>query len=264
MAFRATVPTYRSVGSVRPVRSLVVGLLVGFGLCQVAQVLTTVYLHRAASHRAVTLAPALTAVLRVLTWIFTGIQPRQWVAVHRKHHAYTDVDGDPHSPLLEGFAMVQFGNVALYRRAAKDPGLVARYARDLVPDRWDRLLFDHAWFGLGVGITMLVVVFGPAVALVASMSHAVLYLFLSAAVNAVGHRYGARSHQNTSTNNQWLAWLTMGEGLHNNHHAAPTSARLSFRRGEVDPGWWVLRSFERAGWATVRHRQPKLRQPARA
>ena len=245
-------------------RSLLLGLLVGFALCQVAQAVTTVYLHRAAAHRALALHPAAAAVLRVLTWILTGIQPRQWVAVHRKHHAFTDVDGDPHSPLLEGFAMVQFANVALYRRVAKDEAVVARYARDLAPDRWDRALFDRAWLGLAVGIAGLVVVFGPAAAAVAAVSHTVLYLFLSAAVNAVGHRYGAREHANTSTNNQWLAWLTMGEGLHNNHHAAPTSARLSFRRGQVDPGWWLVRALERVGWATVRHREVKLKQPLRA
>ena len=241
-------------------RSLLLGLLVGFLLCQVAQVLTTVYLHRAASHRSLSLARPLVGVLRLLTWIFTGIRPRQWVAVHRKHHAFTDVTGDPHSPVLEGFAMVQFGNVALYRRAAKDEALVTRYARDLAPDRWDRALFDRAWLGLGVGVVALVLCFGPAIAAVAAVSHAVMYLFLSAAVNAVGHRYGSQDHVNTSTNNQWLAWLTMGEGLHNNHHAAPTSARLSFRPGQIDPGWWVVRAFERAGWATVRHREIKLRQ----
>lgn len=132
-----------------------------------------------------------------------------------------------------------------------------------LPDRWDRALFDHAWLGLGIGVALLVVLFGPVVAVVAAVSHTVMYLFLSAAANAVGHRYGAREHLNSSTNNQWLAWLTMGEGLHNNHHAAPTSARLSFRRGQFDPGWWVVRVLERVGWATIRHREIKLKQPVR-
>lgn len=243
---------------------LLLGLMVGFGLCQVAQVLTTVFLHRAAAHRALSLAAPAAAVARVLTWVLTGIRPRQWVAVHRKHHAYTDIDGDPHSPMLEGFAMVQFANATLYRRAARDAGLVSRYARDLSPDRWDTALFDRAWLGLGLGVAALIVIFGPLVAVVAAVSHTISYLFLSASVNAIGHRFGRRSHMNTSTNNQWLAWLTMGEGLHNNHHAAPTAARLSFRGGEFDPGWWVVRLLERAGWATVRHRELKLKHPARA
>src|SRR6266568_5232556 len=108
-----------------------------------ANLVTTVYLHRTLAHRAIRMRPWLATVLRVVTWITTGIRPRQWVAVHRKHHAYTDVEGDPHSPVLEGFAQVQFGNVGLYRKVARDQGQVARYARDLPPDRWDRILFDH-------------------------------------------------------------------------------------------------------------------------
>ncbi len=241
-----------------------IGTVVGLVLCQLGTLVTTVYLHRALSHRALSLAPVATWAFRLLTWVVTGIRPRQWVAVHRKHHAFTDVDGDPHSPVLEGFATVQFANVALYRRVARDPRVVARYARDLPPDRWDTLFFDHALPGLALGVAALVVVLGPWAALVAALVHASSYLLLNAAVNAVGHRFGRQPHPNTSRNSQWLAWLTVGEGLHNNHHAAPTSARLSFRRGEVDPGWWVVRLLERCRFASIRHRAPKLKQPTAA
>ena len=243
---------------------VLLGVLVGFAVCQVGTLVTTIYLHRALSHRAVHLSPGVTWVFRVLTWTITGIRPRQWVAVHRKHHAFTDVEGDPHSPLLEGFAMVQFANVALYRKVAKDRQVVERYARDLPADRWDRALFDHALPGLALGVVLLVVVLGPLAGAVAAVFHTATYLLLNAAVNAVGHRYGRQPHVNTSYNSQWLAWLTVGEGLHNNHHAAPTSARLSLGRGEIDPGWWVVRLLERCGWASVRHRTPKLKQPAAA
>ena len=244
--------------------SLVAALAVGFAVSQLATAVTTVYLHRALAHRAITLSPGLSWVLRLLTWITTGIRPRQWVAVHRKHHAYTDVDGDPHSPLLEGFAMVQFANVALYRRVANDKAVVARYARDLPPDRWDRVLFDRALPGLGIGIVVLVLFLGLWPGLLAAGFHTVTYLSLSAAVNAVGHYFGRQPQSNTARNSQLLAWLTVGEGLHNNHHAAPTSARFSLRRGEIDVGWWLVRLFERFGWARIRHREVKLKQPAAA
>src|SRR5438874_10966126 len=135
----------------------VIAPLAGFAVAQLATLVTTIWLHRTLSHRSLTLKPGLTWVFRVLTWITTGIKPRQWVAVHRKHHAFTDVEGDPHSPILDGFATVQFGNVALYRKVAKDEDVVRRYARDLVPDRWDRIFFDHALFGLSFGIAILVV-----------------------------------------------------------------------------------------------------------
>lgn len=241
---------------------MVFAVVLGLVLAQFATLVTTVYLHRALSHRAVSLAPGVTAVFRVLTWITTGIRPRQWVAVHRKHHAFTDVTGDPHSPVLEGFAKVQFGNVILYRRVANDAATVARYARDLPADRWDRVLFDRALVGLSLGIGVLVVAFGWKVALVTSVVHTVTYLSLNAAINAIGHSFGSQPHPNTSRNNQWLAWITSGEGLHNNHHAAPTSARLALQRGEVDPGWWLVRFLERRGWATVRHAEVHLKAAA--
>jgi stearoyl-CoA desaturase (delta-9 desaturase) len=237
---------------------ILIAIAAGLAVAQIANLVTTVYLHRALAHRAIRLKPGLTAVCRVLVWITTGIRPRQWVAVHRRHHAYTDVTGDPHSPVLEGFAAVQFGNVGLYRRVAKNKAEVARWARDLPPDRWDRILFDHAILGLGTGIGFLCLVLGWELGLVAAGVHAVSYLLLSGAVNAVGHTYGRRPYGGYATNTQWLAWLAGGEGLHNNHHAAPTSARLSLAKGEVDPGWWFIRFARKMGWLTIRHEHPKL------
>jgi stearoyl-CoA desaturase (delta-9 desaturase) len=225
---------------------------------QLALFLTTVYLHRTLAHRALKLRPGLAAVCRVALWITTGIKARQWVAVHRKHHAFTDVDGDPHSPVLRGYAAVQFGNVGMYRRVANDKPTVARYARDLPADRWDRVLFDHALIGLSIGIGLLCLVFGWRLGLLAAVVHMVTYLMLNAAVNAVGHRFGKRPRAGYATNSQWLAWLTAGEGLHNNHHAAPTSAHLAWAKGEIDPSWLAIRMGQRLGWLTIRHEQPKL------
>jgi len=239
---------------------ILAAVVAGLAVAQFATLLTTVYLHRALSHRALTLRPGAAWVLRALLWITTGIRAREWVAVHRKHHAFSDAEGDPHSPLLEGFAMVQFGNVALYRRALRDGMLVQRYARDLPPDRWDRALFDHALPGLGLGIALLCVVLGPAAGLLAALVHTAAYLLLNAAINAVGHLWGRRPFDNRARNNQWLAWLTAGEGLHNNHHAAPTSAKLALAPGEVDPAWPFVRLLVRRGWATVRLDEKRVKE----
>ena len=243
-------------------RSVALALVLVACVSQLSLLLTTVYLHRTLSHRAVTLVPGVDFAMRLLVWLTTGIKPRQWVAVHRKHHAYTDVEGDPHSPLLEGFAAVQFTNVVMYRRVIRRTDVVTRYAKDLAPDAWDRVLFDRAWVGLGIGIALFCWVLGWRLGLAAAVAHATMYLLLNAAINAVGHTWGRRPFANTSTNNQWLAWLTAGEGLHNNHHAAPTSARLSLARGEIDPGWWLIRALSSARLATVRHADAKLRSPA--
>ena len=232
--------------------SLLVALIAGFAVSQLATTLTTVYLHRALSHRALALHPAVAGACRAVLWVTTGIRPRQWVGVHRKHHAHTDVEGDPHSPRLVGFARVQFDNVGLYRRVARDEATVGRYARDLPADRWDRVLFDHALVGLGLGIGVLCLFLGWRWGLVAAGFHTLTYLLLNAAVNAVGHSWGRQPFENTSFNNQWLAWLTAGEGLHNNHHAAPTSPRLALAPGEIDPAWWLIRLLERRGLATLR------------
>ncbi|MGH9104040.1 MAG: fatty acid desaturase [Acidimicrobiales bacterium] len=239
---------------------VLIAVIVGLATCQVSLFLTTVYLHRTLSHRSLTLSKGVSGTFRALIWLSTGIRPRQWVAVHRKHHAYTDIEGDPHSPVLEGFNMVQFANVVLYRRVARDEEVVARYARDLQPDAWDRVLFDKALLGLAIGVGLLAVVLGWEIALIAAGVHAVSYLLLNAAINAVGHRFGARPYVNLATNNAWLAWLTAGEGWHNNHHAAPTSARLGFSPPQPDPGGWVIRTLERMGGAKVRHNEVKFRQ----
>jgi stearoyl-CoA desaturase (delta-9 desaturase) len=245
---------------------ILIAFVAGFVVTQIATLTTTIYLHRTLSHRAMTLRPWTASIFRFITWITTGLRPRQWVAVHRKHHAYTDVEGDPHSPLLLGWVKVQTGNVGLYRKVANDKAQVARYARDLPADRWDRWFFDRAWLGLTIGIGILIAVFGPWVGLMAAGFHTVLYLGLSAAVNAVTHTFGRRPQPNTATNLQWLAFLTVGEGLHNNHHANPTSAKFSFRKGEIDVAWPLIALFRRFGWATVRHAGPKepAKEPAQA
>lgn len=237
--------------------NVILAVLAGLAVCQLALFLTTVYLHRTLAHRAMRMRPGLAMFCRIMLWITTGIKPRQWVAVHRKHHAYTDVDGDPHSPVLRGYAAVQFGNVGMYRKVANDPVAVSRYARDLPPDRWDRLFFDHALVGLSIGIGLLCVMFGWQLGLLAAAVHTVTYLLLNAGINAIGHKWGKQPYPGFATNSQWLAWLTAGEGLHNNHHHASTSAHLALARREHDPAWPAIRVARRLGWLTIRHDQPK-------
>jgi stearoyl-CoA desaturase (delta-9 desaturase) len=159
---------------------------------------------------------------------------------------------------------VQLGNVGLYKKVAADELNTRKYARDLPPDNLDRLLFDRALLGLGVGIAILVVSlwalgFPLWVGFLAAGVHAVMYVMLSGAINAVGHTYGKRPYENSATNFQLLALVTAGEGLHNNHHAAPTSARFALHRGEVDPGSWLVRVLTTLKLARARHDEVHLK-----
>jgi stearoyl-CoA desaturase (delta-9 desaturase) len=238
----------------------IVGIVVGLAVAEAAILVTTVYLHRGLAHRAITLHPAVVAALRPVIWVTTGMKPREWAAVHRRHHSSTDTAEDPHSPLVLGFWKVQLANAALYRRTARDGVTVARYAKDLPADWLDRWFYDKAWLGLGLGVTALCFVLGWKVGLVAAGVHMLAYLGLSGAINAVGHTVGRRPNPNSATNGRILAIVTGGEGLHNNHHAAPTSARFARRFGDIDPGWWAVRALSWVRLARIRHRTV----PARA
>jgi stearoyl-CoA desaturase (delta-9 desaturase) len=243
---------------------LLAAVIAAFIVTQLTTAITTVYLHRALSHRALTVHPAVALPCRTIIWITTGMRPREWVAVHRKHHAATDTLEDPHSPAVVGFWRVQLGNVGLYKNVAADKANTRKYARDIPTDNLDRLFFDRALLGLAIGTSILVVTmwalgFGLLTGLVASGLHAVMYVMLSGAINAVGHTFGKRPHANSATNFQLLALITSGEGLHNNHHAAPTSARFALQKGEVDPGWWIVRTLTALKLARIRHEEVHLK-----
>lgn len=245
-------------------RTVVLALVIGVAASLVANVATTVFLHRTLSHRALSLAAPVTHVFRFVVWVSTGIRPRQWVAVHRKHHAFTDVEGDPHSPVIHGWIRVQMMNVAMYRREARNRETLARYAKDVHPTRLDRLFYDHALFGLALGTGALVLLFGSPIGPLAAVVHLNIYLGGSAAVNAIGHHFGRKPYDNTAGNLQWLALLTAGEGLHNNHHAAPTSAKLAHRWFEIDPGWYVIKLLTWLRLAKVRLSDLRLTPAAAA
>jgi stearoyl-CoA desaturase (delta-9 desaturase) len=222
--------------------SLILSLIAAAVLIQIAVFSTTVYLHRTATHRAIVLHPAVAWLFRLSLWLTTGIATREWVAVHRKHHAFTDQEGDPHSPALMGFWSVQLGNVFHYVKEAKNPEVVERYTRDLQDDIWDRLLFNHGVTGVLVGTVGLCAALGIGWGLLAAGIHAVMYVFvLSSSINGLCHHVGYRNFDNTATNLRLLALITGGEGLHNNHHGYPRSPKFSFRASEIDPAWPLIK-----------------------
>jgi len=224
--------------------SLAVCLVAAAVLIQVAVFCTTIYLHRTATHKALTISPTLEWMFKFALWITTGIETKEWVAVHRKHHAFTDEEGDPHSPVLKGFWKVQLGNVYYYMQEVKNTDVVERYARDLKDGWWDKHVFRYGLLGLGIGTAALCMVIGLWWGLLAAAIHAVMYVFvLSSSINGLCHHVGYRNFDNTATNLRFLALLTGGEGLHNNHHGYPRSPKFSFRPSEIDPAWPIIKAM---------------------
>jgi stearoyl-CoA desaturase (delta-9 desaturase) len=177
-----------------------------------------------------------------MLWLTTGLSTKEWVAVHRKHHAFTDEEGDPHSPALMGFWSVQLGNVFHYLKEARNPEVIERYARDIEDDRSERWLFRHGLVGPLVGISTLSVLIGIPWALLAAAIHGFMYVFvLSSSINGLCHHVGYKNFDNTATNLRLLALITGGEGLHNNHHGFPRSPKFSFRASEFDPAWPLIK-----------------------
>ncbi len=209
---------------------------------QVAVFSTTIYLHRCATHKALELHPAVALVFRFAIWLTSGLSTREWVAVHRKHHAFTEVEGDPHSPHLHGFWSVQLGNVFHYVREAHNPETVDRYARDIEEDWCDRTIFRVGMLGPTIGTVGLCLILGLWWGLFAAGLHLFMYVFvLSSSINGLCHYIGYRNFDNTATNIKFVALLTGGEGLHNNHHGHPRSPKFSFRPREIDPSWPLIK-----------------------
>jgi stearoyl-CoA desaturase (delta-9 desaturase) len=223
---------------------MLIVLLAAVAATQAAVFATSIYLHRALAHRSLAVHPVADVVFRTLLWLVTGQRRQEWVAVHRKHHTFTDRAGDPHSPRLLGYWRVQLFNVYYYAREARNPETVRRFAPDVPEDTLDRLVFSRGWLGLGLGVALASLVLGPWYGVLAMALHGVLYVFVVApAINALSHWRGRKNFDNTAYNLSLLAWVTGGESLHNNHHAHPRAPRFSVRGREFDPSWMVIRAL---------------------
>ena len=223
-------------------RQILIISITSFILAQIAVVATSIYLHRAVAHRSLSLGPFTAIVFRAVLWLLTGQSRQQWVAVHRKHHTFTDREGDPHSPLLLGFWRVQLWNVYYYIREARNSDTVEKFAPDVSADWWEQHVFSRGWTGLGLGVALVSMAIGWWQGPLAMIGHGILYMFvLAPLINGLGHWRGAQNFGNTAYNSRVLAWVTGGESLHNNHHAFPRSPKFSLRRSELDPSWIAIR-----------------------
>ena len=236
--------------------------LVTFLTIQVMFLGITLYLHRDQAHGGLVLHPLLRHFFRFWLWFSSGAVTKEWVAVHRRHHAYADQEGDPHSPVIFGLKRVVLEGYELYAAAARDPETLKNYGRG-TPDDWiERHLYSRRR-NLGVWLFVLthLILFGvPAIVMVGV--HLVAQPFFGGGVvNGLGHAVGYRSFEMPSTATNLLPWglLLGGEELHNNHHAFPRSARFAVQRWELDIGWLLVCLFRTLGLARVRWVAPRPR-----
>lgn len=224
-------------------------------------VAVTVYLHRNQAHRALDLHPAVALFFRAWLWLTTGMVTREWVAVHRRHHARCESPEDPHSPAQVGIGKVLKEGSELYRVAAADGATLEQFGKG-TPDDWlERHVFSrHSVLGVSLMLVADVMLFG--VAGLAMWAVQMLWIPVMAAgvINGIGHWWGYRNFEVQDRSTNIVPWgvLIGGEELHNNHHAHASSARFSAKWWELDVGWLYIRALQALGLAQVRRLAPRI------
>jgi len=237
-------------------------VLAGLALTHVTIVTVTVFLHRSKAHRALDLHPAMSHFFRFWLWLTTGMVTREWVAVHRRHHAKCETPADPHSPKILGLSKVLTEGAELYGKAADDPKTLLRYGHG-TPDDWieRRLYSRYTWHGVGLMLILDLLLFGVYGVTLWAVQMMWIPFFAAGVINGVGHYWGYRNFETPDASANILPWgiLIGGEELHNNHHAFPGSAKLSSRWWELDLGWFYVRLLCMLGLAKVKRVSPKPR-----
>ncbi len=222
----------------------------------------TIFLHRAQAHRGLDLHAIPSHFFRFWLWLTTGMVTREWVAIHRKHHAKCETADDPHSPVFYGIRKVLTEGAELYRTESKNRETIDKYSHG-VPDDWiERNVYaKYSWQGVGLMLVINLMLFGPLGATIWAAQMAWIPFHAAGIINGIGHFWGYRHYtvNDTSRNITPIAFWIGGEELHNNHHAFPTSARFSMKWYEFDLGWLYIRVLETLGLANVKKVAPQAK-----
>jgi stearoyl-CoA desaturase (delta-9 desaturase) len=240
-------------------------ILVTLALTHLTIASVTIYLHRHSAHRALDLHPLASHFFRLWLWLTTGMGTKAWTAIHRKHHARCDTEDDPHSPQVKGIRSVLLQGAELYKLEARNHETIERFGQG-TPDDWiERHLYKpHTVLGLGVMLGIDLVLFGAIGLTMWAVQMIWIPLFAAGVINGVGHYWGYRTFQTEEASRNISPWgvLIGGEELHNNHHAHPSSARLSHKWWEIDVGWIYIRILSLLRLATIKKTAPRVRRDA--
>ena len=221
----------------------------------------TLYLHRSQSHRGVDFHPALAHFFRFWSWISTGMVTKEWVAIHRKHHAKCETEEDPHSPKIFGIKTVLLQGVDLYRVASTDKSTMEKYGIGTPNDWLERNLYGkHEYWGPTLMFIINIALFGIQGVAISALQMIWIPFWAAGVVNGLGHWWGYRNFETSDMSTNLTPWgfFIGGEELHNNHHAFPSSSKFALRKFEFDIGWAVIRGFEKLGLAKVLRVAPSL------
>lgn len=223
----------------------------------ITNVCVTLFLHRSQTHRSVNFHAIASIPMRIWLWLTTSIVTKEWVAVHRKHHAFADREGDPHSPLLEGLRNILIKGAFYYRKAIGQPGMLEKYGKGTPNDWLERhLLTRRNTLGIVVLLGIDLYLFGLMIgALVWGVQMIWIPFWAAGVINGVGHAIGYRNFdvKDESRNISPLAIWLGGEELHNNHHADPHSAKFKAKWYEFDVGWFYIRVLALVRLAKVQY-----------
>jgi stearoyl-CoA desaturase (delta-9 desaturase) len=236
-------------------------ILIAFVFTHITIAAVTIFLHRSQAHRALELHPVVSHFFRMWLWLTTGMETKQWAAIHRKHHAKCETPEDPHSPQILGIWKVLSEGAELYRKESGNQETMNRYGHG-TPDDWmERSIYvRHTSLGIKLMLIVNIVLFGPLGLSIWAVQMLWIPIFAAGVINGIGHYWGYRSFAAEDASTNILPWgiLIGGEELHNNHHAYPASAKLSSKWYEFDIGWFYIRIMEMARLARVKKVAPRI------
>ncbi|MDR0214153.1 MAG: fatty acid desaturase [Comamonas sp.] len=224
----------------------------------------TIFLHRSQAHRSLDLGPIPSHFFRFWLWLGTGMVTKEWVAIHRKHHAKCETEDDPHSPQTRGLGKVMREGAELYRVEARNQETLKKYGHG-TPDDWmERNIYRHSVLGPSLMLILNVALFGVIGLTIWAVQMVWIPFWAAGVVNGVGHFWGYRNYEASDASTNLVPWgiIIGGEELHNNHHTYPTSAKFSVKPYEFDIGWAYISVMQKLGWAKVKKTPPRLRSGA--
>lgn len=225
-------------------------LLFTLVMTHISIVSVTIYLHRAMAHRALDMHPALAHFFRFWLWLTTATVTKEWVSIHRKHHAKCETKDDPHSPVVKGLKTVLLTGAELYKSEAENEETITRYGKGC-PDDWieNNLYQKYKLLGIFVMLGFNILMLGPIGITVWAVQMMWMPVHAAGIINGLGHALGYRNFEcsDAATNISPIGIWIGGEELHNNHHTYPNSAKLSVKKWEFDIGWMYITIFKALG-----------------